>query len=268
MVSMFKVETEGEIVYSMIEERPGQRSLILPGVRLKNRPGRPRSGPVTVFGEGRFIGEGLSEKPDPGAQPFCRLVARDRSSPSARADATRYPASCRPGEEVFSVEVRHIRRAAVNAPQPPRGARDRVYVRHTVAPGSNSRGAGVEGSAIGAATFRVRSARAARPEVVIEESTLKARSLTSRGGREAQWRTYMANAEADPALKAGLASSSSGPTRSTSSSRRIATTRRADEGRTASGRRALQQVMSLRAVDDEGRASAPLLQHIERAARD
>ena len=63
MVSILDTKTDGEVVYLYDAESPrGNAGFPFKAVRLKNPTDSAlESGPVTVFGEGRFIGEGLSE---------------------------------------------------------------------------------------------------------------------------------------------------------------------------------------------------------------
>ena len=72
MVSILNTSAEGEVVYLYDPESPrGNAEYPFRSVRLKNPTECAlESGPVTVFGEGRFIGEGMSEPIPAHAEAF------------------------------------------------------------------------------------------------------------------------------------------------------------------------------------------------------
>lgn len=72
MVSILKGKTKGEVVYLYDPESPrGNVQFAFRAIRLENpTESTLDSGPVTVFGEGKFIGEGISEPIPPHAAAF------------------------------------------------------------------------------------------------------------------------------------------------------------------------------------------------------
>src|SRR5262245_35417477 len=272
MVSMFKVETDGEIVYLYDREsKRGNDAYPFRAMRLKNPTGEALdSGPVTVFGEGRFIGEGLSE-PIPAHSAAFVPFSLDRQIVAQRKETERDEISrvlsARRG--VFSVEVRHIRRTAVTFHN--RLAEPvTVYVRHTVAPGFELGAAPASRERIGAAyLFRVALGASGEAEVVIEESTPESKVINVREeAGMALFRTYLANAEADPALREGLRQLLQRTDEIDELEQRIATTRDQMKEYRERTRELSEQLTSLRAVATKGGASGPLLQHIEQALRE
>ena len=92
-------------------------------------------GPVTVFGEGKFIGEGMSE-PIPARSMAFIPFALDRQIVVERkdADVDHIARVLTVQRGVFSTEVQHTRRATFVLNNR-LGERATVYVRHTVAAG-------------------------------------------------------------------------------------------------------------------------------------
>ena len=137
MVSILKRETEGEVVYLYDPESPrGNAKFPFKSVRLKNPSDSAlETGPVTVFGEGHFIGEGMAEPiPARGAAfvPFAldRQIVVDQTT--AEADEISRVLAVQRG--VFSTEVQHQRKTTftlVNRLE----EKAVVYVRHTVPQG-------------------------------------------------------------------------------------------------------------------------------------
>ena len=87
MVSMVRTETDGEVVYLYdAESERGNEHFAFRAVRFTNPTDSTlETGPVTVYGNERFIGEGLTE-------PIAAEVVRGRAvrarSPDRRRDAT------------------------------------------------------------------------------------------------------------------------------------------------------------------------------------
>ena len=69
MVSMMRNETEGEVVYLYdAESERGNQNFAFRAVRFRNPTDSTlETGPVTVYGDERFIGEGLTEPIPPKA---------------------------------------------------------------------------------------------------------------------------------------------------------------------------------------------------------
>jgi hypothetical protein len=92
MVSILSTETDGEVVYLYDAESPrGNAAFPFKSVRIKNPTDSVlESGPVTVFGDGKFIGEGLSE-PIPARSTAFIPFALDRQSWSSARTPRRTP---------------------------------------------------------------------------------------------------------------------------------------------------------------------------------
>ena len=139
MVSILDTETDGEVVYLYDAESPrGNAAFPFKAVRLKNPTDSAlESGPVTVFGEGKFIGEGLSE-PIPARSvafvPFAldrQIVVERKDKPSATASRASSPCSAASSR----ARCEHTRRQRPTSSTTASPRRRSVYVRHTVAEG-------------------------------------------------------------------------------------------------------------------------------------
>jgi len=117
MVSVVRADTEGEVVYlyDAVSERGNDRYAFR-AVRMRNPTDSTlETGPVTVYGDNRFIGEGLTEPIPPHATavvPFALdrqvVVEHDGSSRNEIAQLVTLQRG------VLTAEVRHIRRTALN----------------------------------------------------------------------------------------------------------------------------------------------------------
>jgi len=176
MVSILKRETEGEVVYLYDPESArGNARFPFKSVRLKNPSDSAlETGPVTVFGDGHFIGEGMAEPiPARGAAfvPFAldRQIVVDQST--GETDEISRVLTVQRG--VFSTEVQHTRKTSftlVNRLD----ERAIVYVRHTVPAGYklSATPAGSGDEKLGAANLlRVTIEPHGKTEVAIEEVT-------------------------------------------------------------------------------------------------
>ena len=174
MISILKTDTEGEVVYLYDAESPrGSAEFPFRSVRIKNPTDSAlESGPVTVFGNGKFIGEGLCE-PIPARSTAFVPFALDRQIVVERkeADQDRIARILSVQRGVFSTEVKHTKRFTFtfhNRLSEPAA----LYVRHTVAPGFTLTKAPKGEERIGAAyLFRVKLPASGKLEVEIEEST-------------------------------------------------------------------------------------------------
>jgi hypothetical protein len=207
MVSIMHSETDGEVVYLYDPESArGNAQFPFRSVRLKN-PSQSalETGPVTVFGGGRFIGEGMAE-PIPAAStafvPFAldRQVVVDRQS--GEVDVISRILTVQRG--VFSTEVQHKRHTTFTLNNR-LDERATVYVRHTVAPGyklSKVPAASGEEKIGNANLFRVSVEPHGKAEVTIEESTpvYKTIDVRTADGIE-QVRVYLSRAVAEGPLK-------------------------------------------------------------------
>ncbi|UQA61927.1 DUF4139 domain-containing protein [Polyangium aurulentum] len=205
MVSILSTDTEGEFVYFYDAESPrGNTTFPFRAVRLKNPTDSVlESGPVTVFGEGRFIGEGMSE-PIPARSfafvPFAldRQVVVERKEEAKDAIARILTVQ----RGVFSTEVKHTRKTTLTLTN---RLQDKatVYVRHSVAAGYKLAKAPKSQERIGESyLFRVDLPPSAKVDVEIEEDTPLFRSTDIRSdvGME-MVRVYLSSAAVDGRLK-------------------------------------------------------------------
>jgi hypothetical protein len=202
MISIVKGETEGEVVYLYdAESARGNATFPFRTVRLVNPTDSTlESGPVTVFGEGRFVGEGLCE-PIParsaGFVPFAldrQVIADARTSESDGA-----PRLVGAEGDVLTTEVERTRRTVVTLHNRQREATT-VFVRHTVPPGYELRRAPGERERVaGAYLFKVIVPAAGKADVEIEEASaiVTASDVWSPQGFEAA-RAYVASASPGP----------------------------------------------------------------------
>ncbi|HTQ43226.1 MAG TPA: DUF4139 domain-containing protein [Polyangiaceae bacterium] len=174
MISILHTPTEGEVVYLYDPESArGNAQFAFRSLRLRNpTDSQLESGPVTVFGDGRFIGEGMSE-PIPAHQvafvPFAldRQVVVDRVG-GERDEIARIISVNR---GVFSTQVQHIKRTTlvVHNRLPNKVV---MYVRHTVTPGYHASKAPTDPEHVsGADLYRVEVDGFGKQEVILEEST-------------------------------------------------------------------------------------------------
>ena len=134
MVSMMRKETEGEVVYLYdSESERGNASFAFRAVRFKNPTDSTlETGPVTVYGNERFIGEGLTEPVPPKASAVVPY-ALDRQIVIERNDGEENKLSklVTLQRGVLTAEVQHIRRQKLvitNRLREPA----KVFIRHTV----------------------------------------------------------------------------------------------------------------------------------------
>ena len=174
MVSILKDETEGEVVYFYDSESVrGNATFPFRAVRIKNPTDSAlESGPVTVFGEGKFIGEGLSE-PIPARSTAFVPFALDRQILVERkekeVDAISRILTVQRG--VFSTEVQHTKRSTLVLNNR-LGEKATVYIRHTVAEGYKLTKSPTGRERLGGAyLFRVDIEPNSKLDVVIEEAT-------------------------------------------------------------------------------------------------
>jgi hypothetical protein len=219
------------------------------------------SGPVTVFGDGRFVGEGLCE-PIPaksvGFVPFAldrQVIADARTTESDGP-----PRLVEADGELLTTEVHRTRRTAVTLHS--RLADPTVvYVRHTVPPGYELGRAPVERERAGGAyLFKVTVPPSGQAEVAIEESNdvVSTTDLGSPDGLDAV-RVFLASAPAGRArdqlaAMIKLAEEADGLRQKAAS----ASARLDEQRRRADHLRA--RIATLRV----GRATAPLLSPLDR----
>ena len=207
MVSIMKRETEGEVVYLYDPESArGDGRFPFRSVRMKNPSDSAlETGPVTVFGDGHFIGEGMAEPiPARGSAfvPFAldRQIVVDQST--GETDEIARILTVQRG--VFSTEVQHRRKTTFTM-QNRLDEPATVYVRHTVPAGYKlatvPAGAGEE--KIGAANLlRVVIEPHAKVDVAIEEVTPVFKTIDVRAPESIeQVRVFLTRAAATGPLK-------------------------------------------------------------------
>ncbi|HEY0195099.1 MAG TPA: hypothetical protein VGC42_28490 [Kofleriaceae bacterium] len=180
MVSMVRSPTEGEVVYLYdAESERGNAQFAFRAVRFKNPTDSTlETGPVTVYGDERFIGEGLTEPIPPKASavvPFAldRQVVVERND--GEDDKLSRLMSLQRG--ILTAEVQHVRRRKLTVtnrlPQPAK-----VFIRHTLNKGWTLIDAPRAFERIGDAhLFEIQLAANEVRDVVIAESTPIERTL-------------------------------------------------------------------------------------------
>lgn len=218
MVSILRSETDGEVVYLYDPESPrGNAQFPFKTLRFKNPTDSAlESGPVSVFGDGRFVGEGLAD-PIPAKSVAFVPFALDRQIVVERKDGERDDIAkiITVQRGVFSTQIQHTKKATFTLyNRLPEKAT--VYLRHTVASGYKLTKAPekvttgekkVSGSdaehLAGAHLFRVELEPNGKSEVIIEEATPVFRSTDIRtpAGLDLV-RAYLNNAALEGPLKA------------------------------------------------------------------
>jgi hypothetical protein len=209
MVSILRDRTEGEVVYLYDPESArGNATYPFRTLRFRNPTDSAlESGPVSVFGEGRFIGEGMAE-PIPGRALAFVPFALDRQVVVERKDEGRDAIAkiLTVQRGVFQTEIQHTKRSSFTLFNrlPEKAV---VYLRHTVAPGyalvKSGAVARPEGERIGGANlFRVELAPNGKSDIVIEEATpvFKTTDIRTTAGMDLV-RAYLSSAAADGPLR-------------------------------------------------------------------
>ena len=205
MVSILHTPTDGEVVYLYDPETArGNAQFAFKSLRFRNpTESQLETGPLTVFGEGRFIGEGLCE-PIPARQVAFVPFALDRQIVVDRSDGERDEIAriVTVQRGVFSTQVQHVRKATfvLHNRLPARAV---VYLRHTVPAGYHTSKAPAEVEhAAGADLYRVEVEPSGAKEVVLEESTTvsKTTDIRSPAGMELV-RVYLSSAAVEGTLK-------------------------------------------------------------------
>jgi outer membrane protein OmpA-like peptidoglycan-associated protein len=217
MVSILRSETDGEVVYLYDPESPrGNTQYPFKTLRFRNPTDSAlESGPVSVFGEGRFVGEGLAD-PIPAKSVAFVPFALDRQIVVERKDAERDDIAkiITVQRGVFSTQIQHTKRATFTLynRMPEKAS---VYLRHTVAQGykltksperspdatSTIKGSDAEHLA-GAHLFRVELEPNGKVDVVVEEATPVFRSTDIRTAAGIDLvRAYLSSAVLDGPLK-------------------------------------------------------------------
>ncbi|MBC7976615.1 MAG: hypothetical protein H7138_16705, partial [Myxococcales bacterium] len=137
MISMVRSQTEGDVVYLYdAESERGNARFAFRAVRFKNPTDSTlETGPVTVYGQERFIGEGLTEPIPPRASAVVPY-ALDRQIVIERVDdeddKISRLASLQRG--ILTAEVQHVRRQRLTVTNRLNQVA-KVFIRHTVKKG-------------------------------------------------------------------------------------------------------------------------------------
>jgi len=189
MVSILKSQTDGEVVYLYDPESArGNAQFPFRAIRIKNpTDSELESGPVTVFGEGRFIGEGLCEPIPAHATAFVPF-ALDRQIVVEAKDGERDEISkiITVQRGVFETEVQHIHKQTLVLYNR-LAEKATVYLRHTVLPGYKLvKSPQLAEKIAGAQIFKVELLAGQKLDVEIEEATplYKTADIRSPGGME------------------------------------------------------------------------------------
>ena len=134
MVSMVKQETDGEVVYLYApDSERGNQNFAFRAVRFKNpTTSTLETGPVTVYGEEKFIGEGLTE-PIPPKSSAVVPYALDRQIVVERntGEENKLSKLVTIQRGVLTAEVQHIRRQKMTITNRMNDVA-KVFIRHTV----------------------------------------------------------------------------------------------------------------------------------------
>ncbi len=205
MISILKGSTEGEATYYYDAESPrGNATFPFRAIRLKNPTDSTlESGPVTVFGDGKFIGEGISEPIPPHASAFVPF-ALDRQIVVENVDGEKDEIlrvlAVQRG--VFSTEVKHTKtmKLVFHNRLPTKA---KIAIRHTTPKGFTLDQSGFTVEKVGSSSvLGIEVEPGAKKEVSIEESTpvFKTIDLRSPGGME-QVRVFVSSAAVAGPLK-------------------------------------------------------------------
>lgn len=174
MVSMYQGKTDGSVVYFYDpESERGNGDFAFKAVRFRNpTDSQLESGPVTVYGSGRFIGEGIGE-PIPARGVAFVPFALDRQvlveKKIDHKDTISKILTAQRG--VFSTETKHTRKTALVLHNRA-DEKAFVFVRHTVPQGYTLDEKLAKAERVGQAhVFPVEVPAHAKIELVIEEST-------------------------------------------------------------------------------------------------
>ena len=174
MVSILKTDTDGEVVYFYdAESARGNKSFPFNAIRIKNPTDSVlETGPVTVFGDGKFIGEGLTEPIPAKSIAFIPFALDRQVLVETEEDAVDKIAKIITVQRgVFSTEVQHTRRTKLTLNN--RTAEKAVvYIRHTVPEGYSLTKPENSKEKLGNAyLLKVEIDPRAKKEITIEEAT-------------------------------------------------------------------------------------------------
>jgi hypothetical protein len=183
MVSIIKEGTAGEMVYLYDSESSrGNKRFAFKAVRFANPTKNTlESGPVTVYGDSRFVGEGLTDPIPPNSMamvPFALdrqvVVERDNSNRDQISKLVKLERG------VLTTEVQHIRQTKLKLTNRLQKAAT-VYVRHSVLKGWNLLSAPKNPERLGEAhLFPIELKAGETRDVIIEEATPMTKTLDLR----------------------------------------------------------------------------------------
>jgi hypothetical protein len=183
MVSILDSQAKGEIVYVYTpDDVRGNQRFAFKAVRLVNPTSSTlETGPVTVYGEGRFVGEGMTTAIPPGATaviPFAldRQIVVEREG--ANEDRISKLMTLQRG--VFTAEVQHAKKTTMHITN--RMAQPaRVFIRHDVRDGWSLKTSPKVHEKLGESyLFEVEVPGDTTKDVVIEETTPLSRTVDLR----------------------------------------------------------------------------------------
>jgi hypothetical protein len=208
MVSIFKGETPGDVVYLYdAESQRGNAQFPFRAVRFTNpTDSQLEQGPVSVFGEGRFIGEGLAEPIPAHATAFIPF-ALDRQLVVEKKDAEHDEIArvITVQRGVFSTEIKHTKKRGLtffNRSGDPAV----VYVRHTLTPGYKFTDTPKLDEKVGGAQlFRIEVPGHGKTEISIDEATpvFRTTDIRTNAGLELV-RVHLTKSAVDPRLKTAV----------------------------------------------------------------
>lgn len=205
MVSILSTDTEGGFVYLYdAESARGNAMYPFRTVRLKNPTNSVlESGPVAVFGDDGFIGEGMSD-PIPAKSYAFVPFALDRQIVVERKDDTRDAIAriLTVQRGVFSTEVKHTKKKTLSLTNRMQ-EKATVYIKHSVASGYKLTKAPTSQERMGEAyLFRIEVPAGSKVDVDIEEETpvFKSTDIRSNVGME-MVRAYLSTAAITGKLK-------------------------------------------------------------------
>lgn len=264
MVSVLKMDTDGDVVYYYdAESSRGNASYPFKSVRIRNSTDSMlEAGPVTVFGEGRFIGEGIID-PIPARTTAFVPFALDRQVVIERKNAERDEIAriITVQRGVFSTEMQHIRRQTLlltNRMDEPAT----VYIRHTIPTQYKLLRGPKDVERLGAAhLFRVQLPAHGKVEVPIEEATpvFKTTDIRSASNMELV-SAYLSTAAVDARLKTSIENLLKLHRESADIEAQIGTVREQMGEYRARMNELHDQIFSLKAVKTAG----PLMQSLEK----
>jgi hypothetical protein len=208
MVSMVRRETDGEVVYLYdAESERGNANFAFRAVRFTNpTPWTLETGPVTVYGNERFIGEGLTEPIPPKASavvPYAldRQIVVERND----ADANEISRLVTIQRGILTAQVQHVRTKSLTITNRMR-EKTKVFIRHTVHKGWTLRKSPESFERVGDAhLFEVELGPHEVKTVTISEATPMERTLDLNADVTlGMMRVYVESAEVSPEVKEQL----------------------------------------------------------------